>query len=245
MDRSAPATRPDRPPAHERRQLQLDPDPELPATEGLHVLFATAELRPLVSAGGLGEAASGLVAALRDAGVRGHRGVARLLRLGELDRCVRQPNSRCTGLGRSRPLLFGSVSIPMLDGLPSSRSRASSGPTLMWTRTDSGLVRQHRPLSHRIQCCNWLPRSEAGEYDIVHLNDWHTAFAPAFTPPQIPQMLTIHNLGHQGFTPIRALAAPAAIFAASPTRGAMASTRWQARFRVVDRVTTVSPNYAR
>ena len=35
----------------------------------MKVLFATAELRPLVSAGGLGEAAAGLTAALRDRGL--------------------------------------------------------------------------------------------------------------------------------------------------------------------------------
>ena len=35
----------------------------------MRVLFATAELRPLVSAGGLGEAAAGLTAALGDLGV--------------------------------------------------------------------------------------------------------------------------------------------------------------------------------
>ena len=35
----------------------------------MRIVFATAELRPIVSAGGLGEAAAGLAAALRDRGV--------------------------------------------------------------------------------------------------------------------------------------------------------------------------------
>ena len=36
----------------------------------MHVLFATAELAPIVKVGGLGEASCGLVRALRDAGHR-------------------------------------------------------------------------------------------------------------------------------------------------------------------------------
>ncbi len=34
--------------------------------------------------------------------------------------------------------------------------------------------------------------------DVVHLNDWHTAAATAFLPADIPSVLTIHNLAHQG-----------------------------------------------
>ena len=42
----------------------------------MRILFATAELRPLVSAGGLGEAAAGLTAALRERGHDPHSPVA-------------------------------------------------------------------------------------------------------------------------------------------------------------------------
>ena len=35
--------------------------------------------------------------------------------------------------------------------------------------------------------------------DLVHLNDWHTALTPAFLGGEVPTVLTIHNLAHQGW----------------------------------------------
>ena len=94
--------------------------------------------------------------------------------------------------------------------------------------------------------------------DIFHCNDWHTAFLPLYlktlyaSDPALARarsVLTIHNIGYQG---VMAGAAAADLGIDSPethldaedlARGIVNSLKTGIRF--ADRVTTVSPTYAR
>jgi len=157
-----------------------------------HLLFATAELRPLVSAGGLGEAAAGLVAALRAAGSKvtialpdyfewkltnevqtdlelPEWAMPAHVRIGEHPEAGTIALVTVPGIVRPDPYVDEDG-----EGWPDNLDRfAAFGAAI-------------------------AAIAETGDYDAVHLNDWHTAFAPAFLPDSTPTLLTIHNLGHQG-----------------------------------------------
>ncbi len=78
--------------------------------------------------------------------------------------------------------------------------------------------------------------------DVFHCHDWHAALAPAMRPPA-PTMLTVHNLGYQGVFPASALAGVGDVRAAPEADGNVHFLR--TGLRAADRVTTVSPTYAR
>jgi starch synthase len=94
--------------------------------------------------------------------------------------------------------------------------------------------------------------------DIFHCNDWHTAFLPLYiktlysADPALAaarSVLTIHNIGYQGIMPAAAAAdlglddAAAHLDAADLANGIINPLRTGIKF--ADRVTTVSPTYAR
>ncbi len=94
--------------------------------------------------------------------------------------------------------------------------------------------------------------------DIFHCNDWHTAFLPLFlknlhgpdAPPATPKsLLTIHNIGYQGLMPSSAVADLGPDVSASQldpddfALGVINSLKTGIKY--ADRVSTVSPTYAR
>jgi starch synthase len=105
-----------------------------------------------------------------------------------------------------------------------------------------------------LECCRRLGMAP----DIIHCNDWHTAFVPLYlktlysADPLLARarsVLTIHNIGFQGVIP-RAAAADLGLGAAEArldgddlARGVINSLKTGIKF--ADRVTTVSPTYAR
>jgi starch synthase len=94
--------------------------------------------------------------------------------------------------------------------------------------------------------------------DVFHCNDWHTAFAPLLLRTVYAwdrlfaasrTVLTIHNIGYQGFMPAAALAdlalgdGEALLDAADLGRGVVNALKTGILY--ADAVTTVSPTYAR
>lgn len=159
------------------------------------VLFATSELRPLVSVGGLGEAAAGLTAALPAAGV----GVLTALpayqrweldEVEELDLDVPEWAGPATArLGRHPDAgLLALIDVPAIERSDPYVDAAGEG----WPDN-----------TKRFAAFSAAVASLAGrlDVDLVHLNDWHTALVPAFLRHDIPTILTIHNLAHQGWAP--------------------------------------------
>lgn len=202
----------------------------------MNVLFATAELAPVVKVGGLGDASAGLVKALRRIGVEvdvvmpDYGGLpfrqesesplvvpdwvgwatARHGRLdGEPVTLIATPTSH-----RSHPYLD-----PGGSGWPDNDQRFFS-----FSAAVASLVTEDPP-------------------DIIHLNDWHSGLTLGFLPEPPPSVLTIHNLAYQGsadggWLDVVPHHRPSYELngAVNPLAGAIA---------VADRVITVSPTYAR
>jgi starch synthase len=108
---------------------------------------------------------------------------------------------------------------------------------------------------------NWINDSAALP-DAVHLHDWHAApylilrqFSPGFERLQsIPTVFTIHNLAYQGVRPLSDDSSsleewfPALRYTYSSVRDphiAECYNPMAAAIRLADRISTVSPNYAR
>lgn len=203
----------------------------------MRVLFATAELRPLVSAGGLGEAASGLAAALTELGV---------------DVIIALPDYSGWELADEQ-----TIHLDMPDWASPASARIGTHPEVgvLALIAVPGIARPDPYVDENGE--GWADNDErfgafsaaiaalsrAVEADLVHLNDWHTALAPAFLAEDMPTVLTIHNLGHQGWADARwvhRLPRHRDAYAFGNAVNGLAGA-----IRVVDRVVAVSPNYAR
>lgn len=203
----------------------------------MKVLFAAAELSPIARVGGLAEATSGLVAALARTGVTvevvlpdyedlplaGEKafnlsvpdwaGPARV-RTGTHESAGRVTLVRVPAIARSHPYVDETG-----DPWPDNDARF-----MRFTAAVAALAERLQP-------------------DVLHLNDWHTAAATAFTQPATPTVLTIHTLGYQGVMDaswMERLPNARTRFAwyggTNPLAGGI---------QLADVVTTVSPNYAR
>jgi len=92
---------------------------------------------------------------------------------------------------------------------------------------------------------NWRP-------DIVHGHDWHTGLAPAYLAARGGErpasVFTVHNLGYQGEFPaetFRELALPANFFSIYGIEFYGKVNFMKAGLHYADRITTVSPTYAK
>lgn len=90
--------------------------------------------------------------------------------------------------------------------------------------------------------------------DVLHLHDWHGGLAPAYlaaTPPgagHVPTVFTIHNLAYQGLFPAAVfpeLALPPGFFSIDGVEFSGQVSFIKAGLFYADRLTTVSPTYAR
>lgn len=86
--------------------------------------------------------------------------------------------------------------------------------------------------------------------DILQCHDWHAGLAPAYLAAggaAVPSILTIHNLGYQGYFPAAAfadLALPPAFFSIDGVEYYGGVGFLKAGLFYADRLTTVSPTYA-
>ncbi|MEA2001690.1 MAG: glycogen/starch synthase [Actinomycetota bacterium] len=202
----------------------------------MRVLFATAELTPLARAGGLGEAAGGLVAALRAAGIT-------------VD--VVLPDYSAIGLADERPR---EVSVPDWARPASARRGRVPGVGDVTLINVPGIARPHpyidqsgegwadndaRFFAFSAAVANLVATSEP---DVVHLNDWHTAAALAFMRKRPPTAFTVHTLGYQGWAGAEWLARIPYNFSAFERHGVV--NPLAGAIQVADRVIAVSPTYA-
>lgn len=203
----------------------------------MNVLFASAEFTPVVRVGGLAEAAAGLVAALRAAGVNVQvvlpdYGGVELEQQSEIE--IDMPwwagEAR---VRRGRHADVGELTLVHVRGIdrdhPYVDETGEGWPDndfrfMAFSAAVAALVAHDQP-------------------DIVHLNDWHTAAAVGMMPDRPPTLLTIHTLGYQGVADrawLEHLTVDAHRFAwyggTNPLAGAI---------ELVDRVVAVSPTYAR
>jgi len=164
----------------------------------MRVLVVTAELAPLTTVGGLGEAVAGLVAALRASGVTvdvvlPDYSPARVPLDGEVRRRLAVPAwAAPASLRVGEHATAGRVhlvSVPRIErSHPYLRPDGSGWPDnaarfLAFSRAVATMVRREPP-------------------DVVHLHDWHTGAVLAALPETQPSVLTLHNIAYQGATDV-------------------------------------------
>lgn len=202
----------------------------------MHILFATAEMEPIVATGGLGAASAGLVHALRRSGVQvtpvlpgyapwpldGERSV-------ELDvpAWVGGAVARFGTLAGGAVVVVDSPSLrrphPYVDPDTGTGWRDNDHRFFAWSAAVAAVVDLVDP-------------------DVVHVHDWHAATTLAHLDGSRPTVLSVHNLAHQGWCD----PGWADVFGGRGER-----FRWKnsvnalaGGIALADRVVTVSPNYA-
>ena len=202
----------------------------------MRVLFASAELAPLARVGGLAEAASGLVAALRAADVEIDLILPDYFGTPLEDEQPRQidapgwaqPVSARTGIAPD----VGEVTFVSVPGIARPHPYVDDWGN-GWPDNDTRFMAFSAAVADLVQ---------TSQPDVVHLNDWHTAAALAFLWDRPPVALTIHTLGYQGWMGSHWLPRIPQHYAAYECFGGV--NPLAGAIQVADRVITVSPNYA-
>jgi len=220
------------------------------------VLFVAAEAVPLAKTGGLGDAVSGLAAALQERNVD-----VTLLMPGYPQALASARGLRQVGVlpvlpGNAGPgrLLAGrlpdsEITIVLLDS-ESLFNRAGSPYADAQGKefTDNGA--RFAALSYAAS------QISAGATDlpvphVVHAHDWHAGLTPMMMRQQqskVPSVQTIHNLAFQGLFPLEqaaALGIPDSVLGADGIEFWGQLNYLKAGIRYADQVTTVSHSYAR
>ena len=202
----------------------------------MRVLFATAELSPIVTVGGLAEAGSGLVRALRDA---------------DIDVEVVLPDYFSLPLKNER---IEALSVPAWAAPATARTGIADGFGEVTLVRVPAIERPNPYVDgdgrgwpdnpDRFFAFSAAVAAVAADRkpDVLHLNDWHTALTPGLMGAGQPTVLTVHTLGYQGWTSggwlnrlERNVAAYEWYGGTNPLAGGIATA---------DRVITVSPHYA-
>lgn len=160
----------------------------------MRILFATAELAPLVSVGGLAEASTGLVRALRAKGI-------------DVELVIPDYGGYALADEQIRPL-----DVPAWAG-PAVARTGVIDPIGTVTLIDAPGIRKPDPYNDANGTA-WPDNADrffrfsaavaalalGDDTDVLHLNDWHTAAALGLMDRHVPNVLTIHTLGYQGWT---------------------------------------------
>jgi len=224
----------------------------------MRVLYITAELYPWVKSGGLGDVAAALPPALIDEGIDvrlllpgfagfldafpGITDIARLATPFAGER-VRVGLARLPGTERLAYL----VDHPVFYDRPGSPYASPDGSDWPDNHRRFGLFGWIAAELARGADPSWRP-------DILHGHDWHTGLAPAYLaarPPaegRIPTLFTVHNLAYRGPFPVAVfpeLALPSEFFSIDGVEFFGMVSFIKAGLFYSDRLTTVSPSYAR
>lgn len=202
----------------------------------MRVLFATAELAPLVRVGGLAYAAAGLTSELHRSGV-------------DVTIVLPDYGTYDVALGPPQPL-----GMPPWVGITTFRRGATPEGVPLIAVTTPAIQRPHpyndadghgwpdNDFRFMAFSAAVARLTEELAPDVLHINDWHTGAALGFLTGPQPSVLTIHNLAYQGTTHAGWLTLlthrPEAYEwygGTNPLSGAIA---------LADRVVAVSPNYA-
>jgi starch synthase len=218
----------------------------------LRVLFVSSEAFPLAKTGGLGDVCSAMPAALAALGVDVRLllpAYPQALDLAEHRRFVRQLPDGGVLLGARMPdggLPVYLVHHPDLFRRGGGLYQDEDGRD--WPdnhRRFEALARAGVALALEGDDTGWRPQT-------VHANDWQTGLLPALLAlhdgPRPGTLFTIHNLAYQGNFPFevaRELGLPAAILTSEGAEFYGQLSFLKAGLRYGDRLSTVSPTYAR
>jgi starch synthase len=221
------------------------------------VLFVASEAYPLAKTGGLADVCGALPSALTRLGadvcimlpgyshaldtVVDKRLLANLPTFGEGETCRlvggRMPDSGC------RVILFDCPALFQRDGGLYQDGGGNDWPDNC--RRFAAFSRAAAAVAMGETSLRWRPA-------VVHANDWHLGLLPAYlhfrAGPRPKTVFTAHNLAFQGNFPIEAFASlglPDAALSADGLEFYGKVSFLKAGLRYSDRLTTVSPNYAR
>ena len=201
----------------------------------MKVLFATAELAPLVKVGGLADFSAGLVGALRAKGV---------------DVDIVLPDYGDLALV---PADQQQLDVPDWAG-PATVRQGTLGGVEVSLVAVPGMARPHpyldadgrgwpdnepRFLAFSMAVAVWATMTSP---DVIHLNDWHTGATLGFLDDPPPSVLTIHNLAYQGATSGDRLESFLRRSDAYDREGV--TNLLAGAITLADRVVTVSPTFA-
>lgn len=221
----------------DERRLYRD-FPDTPADGEKSILFATTELAPSIKVGGLSEASAGLVSVLRSMGtlveiVMPDYGLIELRDVveHELDHLP----SWCPAIVARRGWAdhVGQVTLLRWEGSHREHPYVDPRSGRAWNDSEAFFM----TFSFGVGQLAVIRRP-----DVVHCNDWHTAPAIARLPENVPSVLTIHNLAHQGWSDpvwIERLGAHGRAFEENGLCNALAGG-----MSLADRVIMVSESYA-
>ncbi len=204
----------------------------------MKVLFASAELAPVARVGGLAEAASGLVRALRQTDVEIIPVLPDYTGTPLTDESSWElPMPGWAGPTRARrghAEGVGDLILVDFPGIARPHPYVDPATSEPWPDNDSRFVTFAAAIA---------ALTEQLQPDVLHLNDWHTSSSLGFlaTPP--PTVLTIHTLGYQGITDASWLSR----WPIEPWRFAWydVANPLVGAIRSADAIVAVSPNYAR
>ncbi|HEV2335168.1 MAG TPA: glycogen synthase GlgA [Stellaceae bacterium] len=220
----------------------------------LRILHVAAELYPWVKTGGLGDVIAALPPALVELGVDARLvlpGFAGFIDAFDLGQSLRLRTPFASERVRvARAVVPGSGVAAYIVDHPAFYDRPGSP----YGAPDGG----EWPDNHRrFALLGWVAAALAHgadpswRPDIVHCHDWHAGLAPAYLRAQgaaMPSVFTVHNLAYQGFFPATLfpdLALPAEFFAIDGVEFYGGFSFLKAGVYYADRLTTVSPTYAR
>lgn len=227
----------------------------------MKILQVSAELFPLLKTGGLADIAGAMPLALKAAGQD-----ARVLLPG-FPAIVAGIADAAPVAGFTAPwgeparLLLGRIATP---GAPDLPAYLIDAPSLYDRPGNPYEDPRHQPYGdnhRRFALLGWVAAQLAHGLDaawrpeIVHAHDWHAALAPAymaFAPPtggpRVGSVFTVHNLAYQGLfaaSHFAELGLPAAAFSIDGLEYHGQLSFMKGGLCFADRLTTVSPTYAR
>ena len=215
----------------------------------MRVLAVASECFPLVKTGGLADVVGALPAALAAHGVAvttllpGYPAVLAALASGQ-EIAAPEPGARLVA-GRAGRLDLVVLDAPALFDRPGDPYRAPGGGD--WPDNALRFAALARAAALVATGGTMLPR-----FDLLHAHDWQAGLAPAylaFAPGQrVPSVLSVHNLAFQGQFAAEVfpgLGLPAEAFAIDGVEYYGGVGFLKAGLYYADRITTVSPSYAR
>ncbi|HEX9721455.1 MAG TPA: glycogen synthase GlgA [Ramlibacter sp.] len=233
----------------------------------MKVLYVCTELFPLLKTGGLGDVGAALPPALREAGCD-----VRVLLPGFP--AIRAGVSR-TRPPQASPLALPDGEGPRLANLDLAQPPALQPATLpgsglvayvldvraLFDRPGDPYDDAHGDNGIRFALLGWAAAclghglDPNWQPDVVHCHDWHTGLAPLYLrqlampgPPPAATVFTVHNLAYQGLFPrslFGQLGLPDYLYGIEGIEFWGQVSFMKAGLQSADRITTVSPTYAR
>jgi len=220
----------------------------------LRILHAAAELYPWVKTGGLGDVLAGLPSALAAEGadvrlvLPGFAAFLDSFELTEITRLrtpfmperVRIVEARLPESGIAAYL----VDHPPFYDRPGNPYQAPDGSDWPDNHRRFALLSWAAAALAQGADANWRP-------DLVHCHDWHAGLAPAYlrlAGSAVPSIFTVHNLAYGGWYPAAVFAdlgLPPEFFSINGVEFYGGVSLMKAGLFYADRLTTVSPTYAR